>query len=61
MAYNKILNGCVLHYNVNHSFKIVVWSEYATCNYLEFMLNVALLAILLLNWSILGLELYEAS
>ena len=44
--------------NVNHSFKIVVWSEYT--NYLEFMLNVALLAILLLNWSILGLELHEA-
>ena len=44
--------------NVNHSFKIVVWSEYT--NYLEFALNVALLAILLLNWSILGLELHEA-
>ena len=44
--------------NVNHSFKVVVWSEYT--NYLEFMLNVALLAILLLNWSILGLELHGA-
>ena len=44
--------------NVNHSFKIVVWNEYT--NYLEFILNIALLAILLLNWSILGLKLHEA-